>query len=60
MSWRRSFIPVGKYLISSMAPGFTCCFGDEDGGDGEDEEDDVEKHFNFLAAEKVTLQQEEL
>lgn len=42
-----------------MAPGFTCCFGDEDGGDGE-EDDDVEKHFNFLAAEKVTLQQEEL
>jgi hypothetical protein len=56
MSWRRSFIPVGKYLISSMAPGFTCCFGDDDG----DKDDDVEKHCNFfLAAEEVTLQQQQ-
>lgn len=60
ISWRRSFIPVGKYLISSMAPGFTCCFGDGD-GDGDDADEDVEKHFfNFflfldLAAEEVTF-----
>jgi len=58
ISWRRSFIPVGKYLISSMALGFMCCFGD----DGEEE--DVERHlaagvccccFNCFHNKEVTL-----